>query len=96
MNLLEMVRRRPAICVSNTQSLAVSKRSYELMTFEVISKSLIGGRFIAFAQVNGRNVFIAFSIRAIDGVLNFRPISVRFAHDDEMEKLYEKINFQKK
>jgi len=53
-------------------------------------------RYIAFAQVNGRNVFVAFSIRAIEGALNFRPISARFAHDDEMEKLYEKISSQKK
>jgi len=52
-------------------------------------------RYIAFAQVNDRNVFIAFSVRAIGGILKFRPISARFAHDDEMEKLYEKISFQK-
>lgn len=49
-------------------------------------------RFIGFSEVRGRNIFVAFTIRSKKGKLVFRPISARFAHKKEVEKLHEKIN----
>jgi hypothetical protein len=49
-------------------------------------------RFIGFSEVRGRSIFVAFTIRTKNGKLVFRPISARFAHKREVEKLYEKIN----
>lgn len=54
------------------------------------SHSLLELRFIAFGNYKNRNIFVAFTFRAIDGLLKIRVISARYAHKNEAGKFYEK------
>ena len=47
-------------------------------------------RYIAFGKtLNGRNVFIIFTIRQVEDVIKIRPISARYMHQKEVQ-FYEK------
>ena len=52
--------------------------------------NFLESRFIAFGEINGRYLFVAFTIRVVDLALKLRVISARFAHKKEVEKFYEK------
>ncbi|WP_410468754.1 BrnT family toxin [Bdellovibrio bacteriovorus] len=52
--------------------------------------SEIEPRFIAFGQLDSRFIFVAFTVRATNGKLLIRPISARYARENEIRKLYEK------
>jgi hypothetical protein len=48
-------------------------------------------RFIALGAYGDKWVFVAFTIRAIEGKMFYRVISARFAREKEVRKIYEKI-----
>jgi uncharacterized DUF497 family protein len=48
-------------------------------------------RFLAFDKVGVKILFVAFTLRAIDGVLKIRVISARYAHKKEWNKFYGQI-----
>lgn len=47
-------------------------------------------RYIAFGKFKEKDLFVAFTIRAIEGELKIRPISARYANKKEVEKFYGK------
>ena len=52
-------------------------------------------RFLGFGIVNEVKILIAFTIRANEGILKFRPISARRVHKKEWKVLNEKISGKK-
>ena len=52
-------------------------------------------RFWGFGVVDNERIFIVFTIRAVSGVLKFRPISARKVHKKEWQVLNEKISVKK-
>ena len=47
-------------------------------------------RYIAFGKFKLKYLFVAFTIRAVEGELKIRPISARYANKREVEKFYGK------
>jgi uncharacterized DUF497 family protein len=48
-------------------------------------------RFLAFDKLGVKILFVAFTLRAVDGVLRIRVISARYAHKKEWGKFYGQI-----
>lgn len=48
-------------------------------------------RFLAFDKLGAKILFVAFTLRAVDGVLKIRVISARYARKKEWDKFYGQI-----
>lgn len=48
-------------------------------------------RFLAFDKLGSKILFVAFTLRAVDGILKIRVISARYAHKKEWNKFHGQI-----
>lgn len=64
--------------------------NYDPFIYADQSHSGVESRFIAFAKYKNRNLFVVFTLRAVDGLLKIRVVSARYAHKKEERKFYEK------